>query len=244
VYDADGTLEPTGAIRLEQCGAKVFRLHSTVRFEAGSPTGLEGRLPDEAVEAIRTVTPQQLSETDLASVPAPLQWLVWRYGVYTPAALVHDRLIGRGSPRGGIFENMRDEYADRYFRFMLEALGVKWLRRWMMWAAVALRTRWCAGTKQKALLALWIVAAMAGIVSAVVGVVIQDWLVVGLASAAPLLFSLLWERQYGAGLVASYTALWVLPPTVLGALGYGIYFAIEAFAGLFRRGKGEHHTAI
>jgi hypothetical protein len=139
---------------------------------------------------------------------------------------------------------MRDEYADRYFRFMLEALGVKWLRRWMMWAAVALRTRWCAGNRQKALLALWVAAALAGIAAAVVGLVVQNWLVVGLASVAPFVFSLLWQRQYGAGLVASYTALWVLPPTVLGGLGYGIYLGLEAFAGLFRRGKGEDEPAI
>jgi len=49
--------------------------------------------------------------------------------------LIHDRLIGiENGP-----SDLTDVLADRYFRFMIEAVGMSWLRRWMMWAAVAFR---------------------------------------------------------------------------------------------------------
>ena len=236
-----GAVDPNGWIVLRQCETKVFALGSDIRFLG--ITGLEGRIPDVAVEAIRTVTPTTLPTTDLASVPAALQWLVSRYGVHTPAALIHDNLIGSDAPRHGAFEGMKDAYADRYFRFMLEALGVKWLRRWMMWAAVAMRSGFKAGPLRAAMLAVWLVASLAGISAALIGVATAQWWLVAVASVAPLLFAALWQRQYGAGLVAAYTAVWVLPPTVLGAIGYGIYRALEALAGLFRHQSDEDHPA-
>jgi Protein of unknown function (DUF1353) len=52
-----------------------------------------------------------------------------------PAALIHDRLIGiENGP-----SDRTDVLADRYFRSMLEAVGMSRLRRGMMWAAVAFR---------------------------------------------------------------------------------------------------------
>ena len=236
-----GAVDPRGWIVLRQCDTKVFALGSEIRFLG--ITGLEGRVPDAAVEAIRTVTPDTLPTTDLASVPGALQWLVSRYGIHTPAALIHDRLIGSDAPRHGAFEGMRDAHADRYFRFMLEALGVKWLRRWMMWAAVAMRSGFKAGLWRAAMLAVWLVASLAGTTAAVIGVATGRWWLVAVASVAPLLFAALWQRQYGAGLVAAYTAVWVLPPTVLGAIGYGIYRVLEEIAGAFRHKSDETHPA-
>jgi hypothetical protein len=140
---------------------------------------------------------------------------------------------------------MTDQLTDRYFRFMLEAVGVKWLNRWMMWAAVAFRTRWCGSALKKALLSIWVLAACAGISAAVFGVVTGTWWLVGVAAVAPLAFSLLWQRQYGAGVVAAYTAAWVLPPTILGMIGYWIYLALEEGpVRLVGLNKGAHVRTI
>jgi hypothetical protein len=37
----------------------------------------------------------------------------------------------------------------------------------------------------------------------------------------------LWGRQYGAGIIAAIAAPWLLPPTVLAVIGYGVYVVIE-----------------
>lgn len=70
-------------------------------------------------------------QTDLASVPRPLVWLIPTYGRYTKAAILHDHLCGEA--RAGKF-NRYD--ADGIFRRSMRELGVAFLRRWIMWAAV------------------------------------------------------------------------------------------------------------
>jgi hypothetical protein len=224
-----------GGIVLEQIDSKQFALRSCVRFTG--ITGLEGRIPGDQIEVIRTVTPATIGgTTDLASVPTPLQWLVSRYGAHTPAALIHDRFIGMSKEEKelvGVSE-LNDAYTDRYFRFMLEAIGVRWLRRWMMWAAVALRTRWASGWIRRVMLTIWLIASVTGIGVSLVGIATGNWWWVVAASLAPLLFGLLWDRQYGAGLVAAYTAIWVLPPTILGSLGFLVYRVLEGVAAKVR----------
>jgi hypothetical protein len=71
------------------------------------------------------------SETDFASVPGAFQWLIPRSGRYTKAAVLHDYLW-RHIDEVGI---MRSD-ADGIFRRVMSELGVPFLRRWMMWAAV------------------------------------------------------------------------------------------------------------
>lgn len=67
-------------------------------------------------------------ETDFASVPRPFVWLVPRYGLYTPAAILHDYLCrSKTMPRAE---------CDRIFREAMNDLKVAFLRRWIMWAAV------------------------------------------------------------------------------------------------------------
>jgi hypothetical protein len=239
--DQGAPAHPNG-ILLEQIDSKTFALHSRVHFRG--TTGLEGRIPETQIALIRDVSPDTLAETDLASVPTPLQWLVSRYGVHTPAALIHDRFIGMKKKQKEDLkvDELTDAHTDRYFRFMLEAVGVRWLRRWMMWAAVAMRTRWASGWPKRILMIVWLLASVAGIAVAVAGIITGNWLWVVAASLAPLVFGLLWDRQYGAGLVAAYTAIWVLPPTVLGALGYVIYRVLEGIAGKLRDSDaGETH---
>ena len=208
-------------IVLRQVDKKTFVLGSSLRY-TGNP-GIEG-IPAAAL----TLRPEDLGpgcETDLASVPTALQWFLSRYGIHTPAALLHDRLTGAPG-----LDGVTEPQADRFFRFMLQALGVPWLRRWMMWAAVALRTRWKSGPLRKATVFVWFVSSLAGQAAAIVALLQANWLLLAAAALAPFLFALLWSRQYAAGLLASYTAPWVLPPTLLGAVGFGFYWVSEAIA--------------
>ena len=72
------------------------------------------------------------SNTDFASVPRMFVWLLPRYGRYTKAAILHDHLWRVAVPAGEL--SLRD--ADGILRRALRELGVTFLRRWLMWAAV------------------------------------------------------------------------------------------------------------
>lgn len=83
------------------------------------------------------------NETDFASVPFFLTWLVPKDGSHTPAAVLHDAFIG--GQVGLHYDTsaaatISDERGDYLFREAMEQSGVAWLRRWFMWGAVALRT--------------------------------------------------------------------------------------------------------
>jgi len=72
--------------------------------------------------------------TDFASVPRVFVWFIPRYGRYTKAAILHDYLCSVCVPAGRV---SRIE-ADGIFRQAMRELGVPFLRRWIMWAAVRL----------------------------------------------------------------------------------------------------------
>jgi Protein of unknown function (DUF1353) len=72
-----------------------------------------------------------LGETDLASVPWFMWWFVASYGRQTPAVLVHDQLV----------DTIDRKYADWVLRTALKELGFSYLRRWLVWSAVSLETR-------------------------------------------------------------------------------------------------------
>lgn len=194
--DADAN---DGRIRLAQCGRKTFALESTIRYSG--TTGLEDvGLPPASLEELREVTPADLPETDLASIPPPMRWWVNSYGVHTPAAIIHDRFIGGDLPEG-----VTEQHIDRYFRFMLADAGVTIGKRWIMWSAVAMRTRWASGGARRVAVVLWLVAALAG----------TAWTFVSLWHGAmgqalialvplPLIASTLWQRQAGAAIIAAY----------------------------------------
>jgi hypothetical protein len=61
-------------------------------------------------------------------------WFIPRYGRYTKAAILHDYLCSKAVPAHTI---SRIE-ADGIFRQAMRELGVPFLRRWIMWAAVRL----------------------------------------------------------------------------------------------------------
>lgn len=76
------------------------------------------------------------TRTDFASVPRVFAWLVPSYGRLTPAAVLHDHLWSVLVPAGAI----SSVDADGVFRRAMRELGVPFLLRWFMWAAV----RWAA----------------------------------------------------------------------------------------------------
>ncbi len=204
-------------IQLEQVTRKAFLLRSSLRYtgDAGVPD-----LP----EAARTVRPADLGDpalTDLTTVPAALRWFVSTYGVHTPASLLHDRLVG---PANTLAVDNVD--ADRFFRSMLKALGVRVLRRWMMWTAVAFGTRW-RSSSLRGLLVLWVLLSAVGMSCFGYAVLTQNWSLLAVAAVAPIPAAALWGRQYVAGVIAAATAVWVLPPTVFGAVGFGTYWVLE-----------------
>ena len=83
--------------------------------------------------------------TDLASIPAFASWLVPKDGSHTQAALLHDAMIVDSSKeevQDYIGMPVNDEEADRIFREGMHASGVPFVRRWMIWTAVAMRSLW------------------------------------------------------------------------------------------------------
>jgi hypothetical protein len=61
----------------------------------------------------------------------------------------------------------------------------------------------------------------------VYGLLAANWWFIAVAVIAPLPACFLWGRQAGAGLTAAATAVWVLPPTILGTIGFWIYWVLE-----------------
>ncbi len=76
--------------------------------------------------------------TDFASVPRVFVWLLPRYGQWTQSAILHDFLWDLARTTGF---NKAD--ADGIFNRSMRELGVPFLRRWIMWAAV----RFAAGPR-------------------------------------------------------------------------------------------------
>jgi hypothetical protein len=229
----------SGTVSLRQVDRTTFRVDDTFRFSGEEALeDIERHLRTKCgdaeaaalLEAARVVTVDSPA-TDLASVPQFLGWFERPYGLHTLAAIIHDRLIIGGQPNKGALQS--DILADRFFRQMMRTAGVSPIKRWVMWAAVALRTRWEAGTTRKLMVGLWAVAASIGIISLVsaIGTVVWEWpdllwLSAGarltIAAVLPIVSLPLWGRQYGAGLIAFLVAPFVLPPAAVVIVGYGL----------------------
>jgi hypothetical protein len=91
--------------------------------------------------------------TDFATVPRFLIWKIRPYGPYTRAAVLHDWLLvelaewiarRRDFNQGKIGVSVTldppatSREVDGIFRRAMEDLGVSWVTRWQMWAAVRL----------------------------------------------------------------------------------------------------------
>ncbi|MCI0685898.1 MAG: DUF1353 domain-containing protein [Sporichthyaceae bacterium] len=95
-------------------------------------------------------------------------WLLPAYGDYTKAAILHDFMCKRASgvPRHD---------ADGLFRRSMRELGVPFVRRWMMWGAVRLKSK-LSGARPKHVVQWLPVAIPAAFFVIVPAAVILLWL--------------------------------------------------------------------
>ncbi|HEY1347234.1 MAG TPA: DUF1353 domain-containing protein [Streptosporangiaceae bacterium] len=146
-------------------GAEDARPRRQPGFAPGSTVDVR-QVSDQDWETLRTLTYYATDEdfevplhkrTDFASVPRTFVWFIPRYGRYTKAAILHDYLCSV-EVRDGRIDRID---ADGIFRQAMRELGVPFLRRWIMWAAVRLgalttpagRKRWWAEAWRVALVA-------------------------------------------------------------------------------------------
>jgi len=251
-----------GNLPLRQKDGRLFDLGEvSIQYCKDLPTGLEkfvGRprsgITEDTLAKIRHLDQSKLNDTDLASVPGPMRWFINTYGPHTPAALIHDWLI----PNTDENPNVREEYADRYFRYMLGAVGVPRLKRYIMWTAVAMRTRLKSPKWWRPiLLGIWVLASIAGIGAGVAAISAASWgtalpfgltatQTIAIAAVAPFVCGLLWWKQWAASIVAAVAAPFMLPAATLAAVAYGIYRVLEIVGGAavdsFRGGIDEDLT--
>jgi len=216
--------------------------------DAITATGVSDAEARERVEAARAYVvtpadwdPAQPRRSDLASIPPFMRWFVNSYGRHSLAAIIHDELILDARPNEGALGS--DTLSDTFFREMMRCSGVPWLLRWIMWSAVAMRTRWAALGWRRATLVTWVVLAAAGIAMFVWAVgslagwghVLPPGVMLTIALVMPFAAAPLWGRQYGAGLVAAVAALWILPAATFGLVGVGVYRVLEWGAGRILR---------
>lgn len=219
ILDENGGLLPDQGLPLTQVTENGFRVDATLRYVG--PTGLDPGLDDQ----VRVLAPDAMRSSDLASVPAFVRWFERNHGVHSPAAIFHDHFIGDDSP-------VTPVQADRYFLHQLAALGVPTIKRHILWAAVALRTQWVTN---RFLLLVWAALSVTGLVLFVLAGVGVDlpswmggrWLVMAVASIAPLPASLLWRSQRWAAVIAAVNAVWAWPATVAAFVTLGIYKLLE-----------------
>ena len=88
-------------------------------------------------------------ETDLASIPSFLQWVVPARGIHFPAIMLHDALVAGADDPTHLGPPVDRVEADRIMRDAMKALGVGLIRRWFAWtgasvatAASALNPKW------------------------------------------------------------------------------------------------------
>ena len=239
-----------GSVGLVQKDAERFLVTNAFKFvdpeiEADFVRRLARDMPEpqaqRAYADASSYSPRVENPTDMASIPRYMRWFENTYGRHTLAAIIHDDLIVE-EPNGGALGS--DTLADRFFRVMMRDAGVPWLKRWIMWAATATRSRWAAGGGRRISLLVWGALALVGIVAfvdAVLALLFDVWspieplplLVVSLV--LPVVSSSLWGKQFGAGLIAAVAALWLLPAALVALLGYMVYRALEFVARPFDR---------
>lgn len=190
------------------------------------------------------IGPELLQATDLTSVPQVLRWFVSQYGRHTPAALLHDALLNRVS------ENDADrlkkwEAADLTFRRALEQLEIPTIRRYLMWAAVSLGSRLrIKGLLPTAGIVVWAFFFVAGTVALFWASFNGLWAVIVATLLGPWVGAGLWGRQYWAGVIAGYGAIFIAPPTVLGMISFWLYRVLEWLVSRLSRARRETHKEL
>jgi hypothetical protein len=168
-----------------------------------------------------SVTVESLTVTDFASIPQFASWFVSPYGRHTPAALVHDQLIGAR------MDPVVRRRADDLFLEMMEELDVPPVRRTVMWSAVTLATRMASGLAARLAMIAWLLLAVAGMVVVVAGLVTGHLLWSVAALVAPIPAALLWGPSRKAGVVGGYALPTVALPALASMLGYATYWCVE-----------------
>nr|EMP14268.1 hypothetical protein ISGA_753 [Gordonia sp. NB41Y] len=241
-HDVSTPLRATG-VGIVQIDPEEFVVLSAFRYsDAAVEADLiakltaKGMSADEArrrVDTARTFTPREDNPTDLASIPQFLRWFENPYGLHSLAALIHDELIDHDVDSGALGS---DTLSDRFLRMMMKTSGVPCLKRWIMWAAVALRTRFKAGGRRMWSMIVWLALSVVGIASAVVGVVAFCWhppcpivhpVLLPLSIILIFVAAVLWGRQWGAGVVAALVAFWLVPAALAAGFGLLAYLASE-----------------
>jgi hypothetical protein len=213
-----GTARPNPLLR--QVSAGKFRLEEG--FEYAGPSGSW------------TVRPEDLPDTDLASIPTAFLWFASRYGDHTLAALLHDHLVKAGP---GLDPAVPRRLADDIFLEALAELGVPPVRRRIMWSAVVLRTRferpWLSG--RVALMVLWVLTAVAGTAALAIGIAGETPWLIAAGFLGPLPAAFLWRKQALAGVVGGYAVPLLVPPALGTYAGYSVYRVLELVVG--RQGR-------
>ena len=150
--------------------------------------------------------------------------------------MIHDRFIGGELPAG-----VTEAHVDRYFRFMLKDSGVPWLKRWLRWAAVAMRTRYAAGGARRASVVVWALLAAFGICNLAGAVV--DWdpgRIAFFGVVLPAGASVLWDRQIGAGLIAAFVVgPFLFFPMLISMALLSPFWLVDYLAGKLSGGPTE-----
>ena len=168
--------------------------------------------------------------TDLASVPSFLRWFVNSYGKHTLAAIIHDDQIAKKRDTGSLGS---DVVADRLFREMLRACGTPMFMSWVMWTAVALRTRWNAGGRKRAQLLGWAATSAAGMggTALLFATGRRPWALLW-AAVTIAIAGLLWGRQWGAAVVAAISLPLMAPAAALVLVArFGLWVLDELMGG-------------
>jgi hypothetical protein len=127
---------------VRQKDASRFVLREPIRYEA------DGR---------SFVVPMD-DVSNFASVPRFLTWLIPRYGRHSMAALLHDHLQRhlRRSSEPEVEGKVTWDEADVIFREAMRGTRVPFVRRWLMWAAVSLRSVFHSGPLGKIAVVGWV----------------------------------------------------------------------------------------
>lgn len=181
-----------------------------------------------------------LPDTDLASIPPAFSWLEGRTGRHTLAGLLHDHQIGIApdAPTSSSYRSRRVA-ADDCFLEALDALGVAWVRRHIMWAAVHALTRSRhLGLPARVAMAVWAVASLVGTMLFVWATVAGRWDVVALAAVAPIPAAWLWAvgadrmaRRVWCGVVAGFGVVAFVPTAALTLAVVGVRDLLDLLTG-------------
>ncbi len=217
--DTSPFAEPDGAqparVVLRQVADDKFTLEQPFRYSGGPQLGPT------------VVSADYLGQTDLASVPAFLDWIARPFGRHTPAALLHDQLITDTPEQLPEAQRVEPRVADLVFRDAMLDSGSRILQSWIMWSGVTLRTRVHWGWVRALGTGLWFAAALAGTATLVAGIATGQLMLVLLALVAPVPFSFLWGSQWAAGLVAGYSFWVVVFGFVPSWIAYQVYRVAE-----------------